>query len=968
MVKKHHRLLSAALSALMVTGTLASALPASATEVNEEKSDAAALYKQYSTNSAGFGANKTMSIDGDISDWDSSMIIAQGAANDDPRVYVNNSMHEIGLDLYALYAAYDDNNLYLMWEMTNVQDVVAPEQDYPLSQGRIYETQDGFNFNIAFDTGKSDTRIGNECRISGKDRGEEKGNYLWDTNIGYTGNVNKIVVDNCKGWNGPFVYGGDSTGLNPEALIDKGKSKTEMAFGPGILSKEVIGINDAYGTSEQGNHHRVVGDICDPSAAWADFNTLGHNSAKYDYFYEMSIPYDELGITADDVKNNGVGVMLAVTSGRSGMDCLPYDATMNDNADQPDTESQAINSKEKSDEDIITVPFARIGKSGGFISTDSDKPSDPDTESATDSTTDSTTDVIDTESDTNTDVEDGVTTTKVTAKSGDNVTVTYSISGLSDVAGISSLVEYDTSKLTYVGAKAVIGQIQANEESAGKVYWNNMFDDKTSFTSAKDVIKLTFKAKSDLNDAAIKNTVRDIYDSNYNTVSFNAVSAKVAVDHQTTDTDDTDSDTDIVTLEGKKVDVVAKAGDTITVKTTAKNSKDALGIWMNYNYDDTAMSYVKVDSAMGTWVDQNELKNTVGFNSMLTATGDDMTNETTVVTMTFKALKDIKNSDNVFAYVIKEFYDTSFAEFDHNNITVTASATGNTDSDTDSEFDPIPISGKKVDVVAKKGDVVTLYTKASNAPSALGIFQEINYNSNALKFEEFISAEGSYAYTNDIANQLSWNSLLDAKGSDYTNETDVAVIKFVALADITSDDDVMAYNMIEFYDTSFNDYNTDETIRCVAVTTHNDTDSDIVTDTDTQTDSDTDTQTDSDTDTQTDSDTDTQTDTDSDNPSDTDSDSDTESDTDSDTESDTDVEMVTIGDANGDGKVTMADAVEVLKYAMKIVAPSDKQTFVSDVNGDGRITIADATNVQKYALKIPLAGDIGKKKEYKPSK
>jgi hydroxymethylpyrimidine/phosphomethylpyrimidine kinase len=45
------------------------------------------------------------------------------------------AMHENPVDLYALYGCYDDNNLYLMWEMTNVQDVVAPGADFPLSNG-----------------------------------------------------------------------------------------------------------------------------------------------------------------------------------------------------------------------------------------------------------------------------------------------------------------------------------------------------------------------------------------------------------------------------------------------------------------------------------------------------------------------------------------------------------------------------------------------------------------------------------------------------------------------------------------------------------------------------------------------------------------------------------------------------------------------------------------------------------------
>lgn len=76
------------------------------------------LASQYQTKTN--ATKKTITVDGDLSDWDSSMIIAQGAANDDPRVYRPNSMYEVPIDLYTLYGTYDDENVYLMWEMTNV--------------------------------------------------------------------------------------------------------------------------------------------------------------------------------------------------------------------------------------------------------------------------------------------------------------------------------------------------------------------------------------------------------------------------------------------------------------------------------------------------------------------------------------------------------------------------------------------------------------------------------------------------------------------------------------------------------------------------------------------------------------------------------------------------------------------------------------------------------------------------------
>ena len=118
------------------------------------------LAAQYSTNKVGMGVKKTINFnagkDASIADWDSSMLIAQGAANDDPRVYRPNSMYEVPIDLYALYGAYDDDNLYLMWEMTNVQDVVDTGDDYPLSQGHLWQTQN-LPFHIAIDTPASAT-------------------------------------------------------------------------------------------------------------------------------------------------------------------------------------------------------------------------------------------------------------------------------------------------------------------------------------------------------------------------------------------------------------------------------------------------------------------------------------------------------------------------------------------------------------------------------------------------------------------------------------------------------------------------------------------------------------------------------------------------------------------------------------------------------------------------------------------
>ena len=328
------------------------------------------LASRYGTNAVGKGAKKTISIDGDISDWDASMKIAQGAANDDPRVYRTNSMWEVPIDLYTLYGAYDDNNLYLMWEYTNVQDVVDPDDNYPLTQGVLFKTQNLAQF-IAVDTGDASDRIGNGA-------GLQTGGTLWDNGITYTQNTNRIIEMSTNGTNGPWVYGGDATGLNPNAMYGPGadaetgtqKSGIAMSYGLGILENQVIGINGGAGTDTtgqgdkfgvNGNPARVVGDVSSDDGDWVDFNTRGHNSSTMDFHYEIAIPLSELGMDAGSVETNGIAVQVLGTMGLSAMDSLPYDTAMNDNADQPDTKSQALNSYEKSDKDEMSAAYACIG-------------------------------------------------------------------------------------------------------------------------------------------------------------------------------------------------------------------------------------------------------------------------------------------------------------------------------------------------------------------------------------------------------------------------------------------------------------------------------------------------------------------------------------------------------------------------------------------------------------------------------
>lgn len=309
-----------------------------------------ALTGKYATNPNGqVGVNKTISVDGDISDWDSSMLIAQGVANDDPRVYRPNSMYEIAVDDYALYAAWDDTNLYLMWEMANVSDIVSPTDDYPISQGNLWINN--LPIFIALDT-KTGNYGGGALTTGGT---------LWNSGITFDTNVDTVIACSTNASNGPFIYQTNADGkIDPEGPIYQfAATGIQLKWGNGILSKNLYGIEKAHGTY----NNRVPGDTLLDSSAWIDFYEGSHKKSL-DMFYEMSIPLAKLGITKADVETKGVGVMKISTFGTSGMDSLPYDPSMSDNADLPYSQ-QDNNSNEKEDEDHITVPFAAIGTAEG---------------------------------------------------------------------------------------------------------------------------------------------------------------------------------------------------------------------------------------------------------------------------------------------------------------------------------------------------------------------------------------------------------------------------------------------------------------------------------------------------------------------------------------------------------------------------------------------------------------------------
>lgn len=329
----------------------------------------------YSTNpNLQLGKNKTITVDGDVSDWDSSMIIAQGVANDDPRVYMPSAMHEQPWDAYALYSAWDDENLYFMWEMANTTYIVSPSDNFAASnEARPWRNSIPMYLALSIDPAKqaSGKAVGTNTNGStytnpfvwGCDNGVAKdGGTSFETHIDTL-----IAMDSNNSNGGASIFKADTLDtdgkymFNYDTRIPIGVTSFEkqdnqngfkIKYANGTKSNTLYGVNGAKGT-------RVLGDNTDPNSNWVDFFDLGYKSS-YGYVYEVAIPLSTLGIDKNYIETKGIGAMQILTYGTSGMDTLPHDPSMLDSANVAYSYDPST-SHEKEDVDNITVPLARVG-------------------------------------------------------------------------------------------------------------------------------------------------------------------------------------------------------------------------------------------------------------------------------------------------------------------------------------------------------------------------------------------------------------------------------------------------------------------------------------------------------------------------------------------------------------------------------------------------------------------------------
>lgn len=300
----------------------------------------------YATNPSGVGKEATITIDGSFSDWSDDMLIAQCGAWDIANCWKGGHENCV-LDCYSLYGAWDDENLYIGWQMVNTTDTWARSGDGPLSDGgRVLDVP----LIVALNVGTGEKMTG----------GTLDGKGIWGADVTFDTRVDHLLYMSGKpGLGNPgFFKAAGADGLvdyeNKDSCSLFKEKGISYKMAEGCLPKTIMGLEGS----------QSVDDAYDASA-YKDMMAKGHDT-QFDSFYEINIPLSELGITKADIEANGIGAMVVATRGLSGIDCIPHDPSMLDNV-SGDCAVDPSTSHEKDDTDTITVPLAAIGnaKAGG---------------------------------------------------------------------------------------------------------------------------------------------------------------------------------------------------------------------------------------------------------------------------------------------------------------------------------------------------------------------------------------------------------------------------------------------------------------------------------------------------------------------------------------------------------------------------------------------------------------------------
>lgn len=270
------------------------------------------------------------------------MKIAQGAANDCARSWLG--FHEYpDPDLYALFAAWDATNLYLMVEIPNLDDASTIDND------KCYAGSQFLPMGWAINTGKR--KAGNGLMAAG--------NSVWQNSPMYkfsNEGIDTLIMHHPRLNVGtPGFFTTDANGYFSYAAANC-LSFATAGITRNVYFNQSVSANMWAGVTASGDlGGKVSTDV--NSYTYVDQKAAGKKMTSY----QITIPLATLGIDKAYLESTGIGVMVFSTYGASTMDCLPWDPSMIDNASKPYS-SDSSTSKEKEDFDEITAPLARIGK------------------------------------------------------------------------------------------------------------------------------------------------------------------------------------------------------------------------------------------------------------------------------------------------------------------------------------------------------------------------------------------------------------------------------------------------------------------------------------------------------------------------------------------------------------------------------------------------------------------------------
>lgn len=300
-----------------------------------------------------YGSNRTVNMSFSsansstaLTNWTADDLIAQGVARDVAQAMKGNHERPV-VDSYAIYAAYDSQNLYLGVQFVYTVWDLYGEGKQP-GESKPYNMDGHMCWAFDLDPESSfDGYINGTGPIWNE---QQEGAY-------FDNGVDAVWMGSTKpgvGTPGFFVPTPDGH-ASYDAPYCKA-STVKYGYADGLLPS----ITAIYGQKE----FNFEPEVLEGNDGFVDLKDEVDETAHT--FYEFTFPLDLLGVTENYIKTNGIGVMYVDKYGSSPVGGTPYDPSYFDNVKGSYSQDPS-SSQEKEDKDVITYAPARIGKASSGV-------------------------------------------------------------------------------------------------------------------------------------------------------------------------------------------------------------------------------------------------------------------------------------------------------------------------------------------------------------------------------------------------------------------------------------------------------------------------------------------------------------------------------------------------------------------------------------------------------------------------